>query len=116
MLNQITQIVKEIMRDIDGVLGVALLHINGIPITTIGYDNEFWVKTSAFLNNLAELSNFLKSKPRGFDVIFDDYSVVARAGERVVAILVATPLADIEHLDMLAFRLVEEVEKYLLCL
>lgn len=113
MLSLITNLIQEVLKEADGILGIAILHINGLPIVEMGYNKEFWVKTSALLQAIQETSNFLKSKPRGFDIILENYYIVARTGERIIAMLIATPSVDMEHLDYLAFRLVEEVEKNL---
>ncbi|MEZ0318443.1 MAG: hypothetical protein ABWK05_00395 [Pyrobaculum sp.] len=114
MLNSIYAALDEIRKEEPSIEGAALLHVNGLAIISIGYDESFWVKVSALLSSLKELSTALNSKPFGVDAVFESHYIVARSGKRVVAVLVAKPDADLERLDYLAFRLVEEVEEHLL--
>jgi len=110
----IADLLKSVKEEIPSVVGAAVLHKSGLLVAKLGFDDGFWVRASALLNGVRQVAEALGSAYRGIDVVFDDYYLVIRGGNRVVVALVARPDVELELLDMLAFRLVEDLEKDLL--
>jgi len=114
LTDSIDVLLKSVREEIPGVVGVAVLHRSGLLVAKLGFDDGFWVRASALLNSVRQVAEALGSAYRGVDVVFDDYYLVIRGGSRVVVALVARPDVELELLDVLAFRLVEDLEKDLL--
>jgi len=114
LTGSIADLLKSVRDQVSSVVGVAVLHRSGLLVAKLGFDDEFWVRASALLNSVKQLAEALGSAYRGVDVVFDDYYLVIRGGSRVVVALVSRPDVELELLDVLAFRLVEDLEKDLL--
>jgi len=107
----IADLLKSVREQVSSVVGVAVLHKSGLLVAKLGFDEGFWIRASALLNSVGQVAEVLGSAYRGVDVVFDDYYLVIRAGSRIVVALVARPDVELELLDVLAFRLVEDLEK-----
>ncbi len=94
----------------DVIIGIAVFHKNGILVESVGLEKEGAIFLSSALSKLKSGEEVLRSSLLGVDLIFDKYIVVTRKGEKVAVCIVSRP-SDIEQLDYLAFRLIEEIEK-----
>jgi len=104
-------IVNNIFTEVSGIFGVVIFHRNGLIVDVAGVEEETGIQITASINRLRELEKLVGSKLVGIDLVFEKHVAVIRVGDKVGVAILAEPGQEMELLDHLAFRVIDEVEK-----